>query len=382
MALERLTERALNRALLARQGLLERMAVSPAEAVERIGAVQAQYWPALTVALWSRVEGVGADTVPVELDRGGLVLGTLLRRTLHLVTPAQHFAFAAAVMAVGDDTWRRSGGEPTPEAEELRSRLPEFAADKPRTPDEVTAWIEDWVAGHPDAVDEAELEVQRKYRWRPFRSTVRLVRAPADGRWGQRVPEDVLAAPVPSDGVPPGPQEALRTVVRRHLGAFGPAGADDVAQWIGWKVTPVKALLKDLEPELVLFRDEKGRVLYDLPGAPRPGEDGPALVRLLPWFDSTLLAYAPGRRSRILPEEHREAVYAKANLQVRPTFLVDGTVAGTWSLERKRRTAVLTLRPLERLPRQARAQLTEEAERLLPVCAPDVAEHSVRVDEA
>ncbi|GAA2267848.1 MULTISPECIES: winged helix DNA-binding domain-containing protein [Kitasatospora] len=373
---EKLTDRALNRALLARQGLLERMASPLPEAVEAIGAVQAQYGPALPVALWSRVEGVGARTVHEALDRGELVVGTLLRRTLHLVTAREHAAYAAAVVAVGDDTWRRTGGEPTAEAERRRAELAEFAAQVARSPEEIADWLEEWVAARPDAVDPAELEFQRRYKWRPFRSTTALVRTPAQGGWSTKVPEALRAAPRPAGG-PPEPAQALREVVRRHLRAFGPAGADDVAQWIGGKVTQVKAVLKELAPELAEFTDEGGRVLYDLPQAPRPHEGQPAPVRLLPWFDSTLLAYAPKRRARILPEEYKDAVYAKANLQLRPTFLVDGLVAGVWSLDVKRRQAVLTLTPLAKLSAPVRRQLVAEAERLLPVCAPEAAGHQV-----
>lgn len=50
-----LDDRALNRALLARQGLLEPFDLPIAETVERIGAVQSQYWPAPPVALFSRM---------------------------------------------------------------------------------------------------------------------------------------------------------------------------------------------------------------------------------------------------------------------------------------------------------------------------------------
>ncbi|MGP3689730.1 winged helix DNA-binding domain-containing protein [Streptomyces sp. IBSNAI002] len=370
MTPQTLTDRELNRALLARQGLLERLDLPLPQAVEAIGAVQAQYGPALPVALWTRVRGVDADSVRTALEQRTLVVGTLLRRTLHLVTPAEHAAYAAVVVAAGDDTWRRTRGESDAAADRFREGLTEFAGSVARSPEEVTDWIEKWVAAHPQAIDAGELEFQRTYKWRPFRSTVAVTRSPAGGVWDEAVPEGVLAAPAPAGG-PPAPEAALHDVVHRHLRAFGPAGAADIAQWTGMKVTPVKALLKSLEGRLAVFKDESGQLLYDLPDAPRPPAAEPAPVRLLPWFDSTLLAYAPKRRARILPPEHRDAVYAKANLQLKPTFLVDGTVAGVWSLDRKRREAVLTLTPLEELSRAVTAELVAEAERLLPVCVPD-----------
>ncbi|MFI6846281.1 winged helix DNA-binding domain-containing protein [Kitasatospora sp. NBC_00085] len=374
MSGQTLTDRALNRALLARQGLRERLDLPLPQAVEAIGAVQAQYGPALPVALFSRVRGVDADSVRTALERRELVVGTLLRRTLHLVTPEQHAAYAAVVVAVGDDTWRRTRGKSAALTDRLRERLAEYAGSAARSPQEVADWVEKWVAANPEAFDPAELELQRTYKWRPFRSTVALVRSPADGVWGEGIPEGVLAAPRPAEGVPEA-QEALEEVVLRHLRAFGPAGADDVAQWIGAKITPVKALLASLGERLEVFRGEDGRLLYDLPDAPRPPAEEPVPVRLLPWFDSALLAFAPKRRARILPPEYKDAVYAKANLQLKPTFLVDGTVAGVWSLDRKRREAVLTLTPLQKLGRAVTAELVAEAERLLPVAVPDGPAH-------
>ena len=153
-----------------------------------------------------------------------------------------------------------------------------------------------------------------------------------------------------------------------------------MAGFIGWRTPPVRAALERLEPELARFEDESGRALYDLPDAPRPEAETPAPVRLLAAFDSALLAYAAKRRARILPDAHRDAVYERRNLQVRPTFLVDGRVAGLWSVEVRRREATLTLRPLERLARDARAALLAEAEQLVRALQPAVAKHAVAVE--
>ena len=72
--------------------------------------------------------------------------------------------------------------------------------------------------------------------------------------------------------------------------------------------------------------------MYDLPEAPRPDPDTPAPPRLLGAFDSTLLAYAVKHRARIVPEGLREAIYDKGNLRIQPTIVLDGLVAGTWSV--------------------------------------------------
>ena len=171
-------------------------------------------------------------------------------------------------------------------------------------------------------------------------------------RAGRKAP---AAARAPRQRGAPKGDKALDEVVRRHLRAFGPAGPDDVAGWIGWRTPPVRAALERLAPDLARFEDEDGRALYDLPDAPRPDPETPAPPRLLAAFDSILLAYAAKRRARILPDAHRDAVYERRNLQIRPSYLVDGLVAGTWSIEVKRREATLTLRPLERLARATRS---------------------------
>ena len=376
----RLGDQQLNRALPARQGLLERLRLPVVEAVEAVGAIQAQHWPAPRAALWTRVEGFDDTRLWGALDRRELVVGTLLRGTIHLVSAREHAAYAAVAEAVGALVWRRADTAAPPSAAELELPAALVAhCAQPRSGDDVVAFVEAWVDQHPGALGEEELARQRQYKWRPLRSTAAFVRAPASGGFGPRTPTGLAAAPERPDGLEL--DAALDDVVRRHLRAFGPAGADDVAQWIGWTVGAVRAALERLEGELERFEDEGGRALYDLPDAPRPDVDGAPPVRLLPWFDSVLLAYAPGRRGRILPDEHREAVYNRKNLQIRPTFLVDGLVAGPWALEAKGKKAALMLTPLRKITKKTSKALVDEAEWLVRFLHPDASAPSVAVVE-
>jgi hypothetical protein len=373
-----MTLRALNRALLARQGLLERLDAPLVEAVEAIGAVQAQYWPAPPVALWSRVAGFAPEPFYAALEGGDLVTGTLLRATLHLVSAREHPAYAAVAAEAAGHHWRRTDAEPGKAVGALLTKLQAYARTTPRTGEEIGTFVEEWVAAHPDALDAAELDRQRELKWRPFQRWSAFVRAPADGAWGTKAPSALIAASR-LRGAPKG-EKALDEVVRRHLRAFGPAGPEDVADWIGWRTPPVRAALERLAPDLARFEDEDGRALYDLPDAARPDPETPAAPRLLAAFDSVLLAYAGKRRERILPDAHRDAVYERRNLQIRPSYLVDGLVAGTWSIEVKRREATLTLRPLERLARATRTALLDEAERLARDVQPQAKAHNVLVE--
>ncbi len=376
---EQTQQLALNRALLARQGLLERLDAPLVEAVEALGALQAQHWPALPVALWSRVRGFAAADLYQALERRELLSGTLLRATLHLVSAREHPAYAAVVAAAGTDDWRRTPAAAGGEVQTLRKGLLTYTRKAPRSGEEIAAFIEEWLTAHPGAIDPDELERQRARHWRAFLRWSALVREPADGHWGTKAPAALRAAPG-SAAQPVGEQQALEAVIRRHLRAFGPAGAEDIASWIGWRVPPVRAALEQLAPQLERIEGARSRPLYDLPEAPRPDPETPAAPRLLAAFDSVLLAYATGRRARILPDAYRDAVYERANLRIRPTFLIDGLVAGTWSIEVRRREAVLTLRALQRLPRRERGALEQEAERLVRALHPDAVAHRVLLE--
>ena len=133
--------------------------------------------------------------------------------------------------------------------------------------------------------------------------------------------------------------------------------------------------MRDLGPafealgdELVRLRDEAGHELYDLPDAPRPPQDAPAPARLLPEFDSLVLAHAD--RGRIIAPAHRPLLITK-NLRVPATFLVDGEVAGTWSVIRRAHSATLGLVPFGRLAAGARRELEREGDALLAAIEPD-----------
>jgi len=162
--------------------------------------------------------------------------------------------------------------------------------------------------------------------------------------------------------------------VRRHLAAFGPATTADVQAWSG-----LGGLRETIEAmELATFKYGR-RTMYDLPDAPRPGADAPAPARLLPEFDSLVLAHKD--RTRVVADEHRKSLTTK-NLRVRATFLVDGFVAGAWTTARKRDTATLTLAPFGTLPKAAAAELAAEAEELLRFAEPDAAKRQLEISAA
>jgi hypothetical protein len=120
---------------------------------------------------------------------------------------------------------------------------------------------------------------------------------------------------------------AARRAVARHLRAFGPATVAGVVRWLHLPTPLVREALEQVRADAIRLRTEEGRVLFDLRRAPRPDAGVPAPPRFLPMWDSALLAFDD--RSRLLPDEYRAEV---VNVQgdVRPTFLVDGRIAGLW----------------------------------------------------
>jgi hypothetical protein len=363
--------RALNRALLARQGLLTPLDLDVVSAAEAIGAVQSQYWPAVAAAFATRLTAFDPADLCAALERHELLTGPLVRGTLHVASARDHAQYAAVTDASGVCHWQRTTKDPLPEAAGLRQLVADYASTV-RTRDEVAAFIEDWLAAHPGAVPEAEADRQRQSGWRPVLTWPGFTRV---GRWDTpNGPEGVLSAPVlPGSADAPSPRDALDAVVRSYLRAFGPAGTDDITQWLAWKVGTIRESLARLGDSLATFEDESGRTLYDLPDSPRPDRDAPAPARLLPWFDSTLLAYTPERRQRILPEGTWDRVYRRIGLRVDPTFFVDGFVSGLWTVKATARKATITLSPFEPLTKAARTEVALEAERLLGVIYPSAA---------
>lgn len=355
MADRTLTQRELNRALLARQLLLDRVRLPIPRALERMGGIQNQYAPNAYIRLWSCLEGFRRDDLTRALERRSVVQASLMRATIHVVSRRDFWPFAVAVREGHRDWWLRVR-KPRPDERELEAaavELRELMATGPRRHEELVE-----VAGRS---------------WGMVGPWLELVRVPPSGTWEQRRahlfqtaerwlgPEDVE------------PEEALDHLVRRYLAGFGPAARPDIAQWAGVNVRDIAPALHRVP--LRRFRDEQGKELLDLPRAPLPDSETPAPVRFLPTWDATLLVHA--RRTGVLPERYRPLVFSTKNPPSVATFLVDGAVAGVWRVERTARKATLVLEPFEPLPRPGLDELREEAERLARFVEPEAPEHGV-----
>ena len=333
-----LSERELNRALLARQLLLGRSTLSIPRALERMGGIQNQYAPNAYIRLWSCLETFRRDDLTRALERRTVVQGTLMRSTIHTVSTRDYWLFAA-------------GG---------RQGFREWLARVDKTSDreirQKDAALRKALAGGPRSAKQlGDVAKNRAALW------MEVVRVPPSGTWERRRADHYALAKEWIGPCTVSEDEGIGHLIRSYLRGFGPAALDDVSSWSG---VPTRMLSPALDRlRLRRFRDEQGRELIDLPRAPLPPPDTPAPVRFLPWWDAVLLVHA--RRTGVIPEEYRPIVFATKNPPSVPTFLVDGRVAGAWRYNDGR----VALEPYERLSRSTLRELREEGERLAALMA-------------
>jgi hypothetical protein len=347
-----LSSRALNRALLARQMLLERQTKPAAEVIEQLVGMQAQIPNDPYFALWTRL----VDFNPRELsdliaDRKAVRLA-MMRSTIHLVTARDCLQLRPVLQTVQDRVLYKS----SPFGRQivgmdlgaLVAAGREIVDEKPRTMAELGKRLQErW----PDC-DSTSMA----YGIRAFAP---LVQVPPRGLWGKKgqttltTAEHWLGGPLSDDDSPD-------DIILRYLAAFGPATIIDAQYWSG--LTKLKEAFERLRPKLMTFRDERGKELFDLPDAPRPDPDVPAPPRFLPQFDNVLLGH--NDRSRIAGAQVKGQQFVIDN-RYPGTILVDGFLSGIWIITRERRVATMQIRPFGPLANQDALAVEEEANRLL-----------------
>jgi len=354
-----LTEREVNRATLARQFLLERSALDAVAATEGIGGLQAQEPGSPYVALWSRIKDFEAADLDRAIHDRRLVKAGLFRGTLHLVSADDYLRFQPAIRITlqglaAQDQFRNAT---VTDMESLVDAAMTFA-DVPRD----NAAMHD----HLEGLARAEGRTAADVWWRVRREGA-FIRAPSDVPWSfGRRPTYVAAQAWLSGRAFVDERSAVEHLVRRYLGAFGPATLADLRAWSHVSVARLRPALAALT-DVIEVRDDAGRTLLDLADAPRPSADKPAPPRFLPMWDVALLGHRD--RTRVLPEVYRKAVISR-NGDVLPTFLVDGRVAGLWWVEPDGPRTRIVLEPFARISKSIRVALDEEAEHLRDLYGP------------
>ena len=359
--------RALNRATLARQHLLRRASLPALDVIEGLVGLQAQTPHTAYVGLWTRIEDFRPDELSDRLLDRSVVRLALMRGTIHLVTAPDAWGLRSLVQPVLDRAFagqfgKRLAGVDTAEVIAMGRA---FVDTEPRT---FRALGDHLLTRWPDR-DRMALE-------QVVRAGVPLVQVPPRGLWGRSGPiahtsiEAWLGASSPKPSTLP----TLEVMVRRYLGAFGPASVMDAQAWCG--LTRLGEVFERLRPELVTFRDERGRELFDLPDAPRPDQDTPAPVRFLYDFENLLLSYAD--RSRAMPQGSERDVEARTQESLN-TFTVDGFVRGSWRVDRTRESATLVVTPFRALSAGETAALMTEGDDLLHFLAAGLLLRDVQV---
>jgi Winged helix DNA-binding domain len=342
--------------------LLRREKAGVVKAVEHLLALQAQAPRPPHVALWSRVHKFERDQLVKALYARTLVRGTMMRGTLHIMSAKDFLAYRTALQpSLTAGMMAIVGQGPLPTIETLITAGRSAFGRKARPFADVRAALQ---SRFPDA--------HERLMAYAVRMQLPLVQVPlASEAWGFSAESDFALAEhwlKTKVGVGAG----AGSLVLRYLSAFGPASTADIQGWLG--IRGVAEVLAPIREKLMTFTDPRGREVFDLPNAPRPDADVEAPVRFLPEYDSVILAYAD--RSRIIDEAHRKALVTK-NLIVPATFLVDGRIAGTWKLERKKAAATLKLSPFVPLAKCAKLALEEEGDALLAFIEPGASVRSV-----
>ena len=319
-----LSLRQLNRTLLRRQFLLERHKHDCSQVIEALGGMQSQIPNPPYIGLWTRLDGFSKPQLTAALETREVARAPWIRSTLHLVTADYHQRFQAVIQPALARGLRSFFGA---RAKNLDiERL--IAIAKPYLEAEEPA-----IGALRDKLQEHEPDEDKQAMAYAVRSCLPLVQVPPSGAWGvgtratYTTAESWLGLAAPSD---------LPALFRRYLAAFGPADVMDFQTWTG--MTSLKSRLNETLATLVVYRDEAGRRLYDLPDGLIVGEDVPAPIRFLPEYDNILIGHKD--RSRILPEAQRKKVLVSAG-RVLGSAIIDGFVAAIWRVEREKEQATL-----------------------------------------
>jgi hypothetical protein len=350
-----ITARERNRALLARQLLLERVSMPPLQAVEHLVGMQAQTPRSPYTALWSRLNAFDPMELSRAIESRQAVRIALMRSTIHLVSARDALLLRPLTQPIvmrelTSPVWRRQLEGLDQDALAVKAR--ELLEDEPRSPKQLgAALLEHWPDREPRALAHAA------------RSLLPLVQIPPRGLWDRSgattltTAEHWLGQPLVCDA-------RWDDVALRYLAAFGPATAADLVAWS--RVPGFAEVVARLRPRLLVLHDEDGRELFDLPDAPRPPGDTPAPPRFLPDYDNLLLSHAD--RGFVFDDEVRAQMQTR-NGVLPGAVLVDGRVSAAWTVERTATDARLAVRCLD-LPRSARPAVRAEGAALLGFLAP------------
>lgn len=356
-----LTRRTLNRTLLGRQLLLERVDRPAESVIEHLVGMQAQEPIDPYVGLWSRLKDFDPQELSSLIEQRRAVRGSTLRTTLHLMTARDFLALRPVLQDVLERAWKSS-----PFAKDLVGvDLAELVAAgralveaEPLTTAQLaTALAPRWPDRTPNSLAYAS------------RFLLPIVQVPPRGLWGKKAGPKATTAQVWL-GEPLGTNTEPDEAILRYLAAFGPATVADMRIW-SW-LTGLRAVVDRLRPRLRIYQDEAGRELFDVEDGLVVDPDVPAPIRLLPQYDNIFLSHDD--RARILIER-----MTVPDLIWRGGVLVDGYISGAWRIRREKRQATMTIELVPKVTGPQRSEIEDEASRLFALLADDADTRDVQI---
>ena len=348
-----LDRRTLNRSLLARQLLLERVDLPPVDAVAQLVGMQTQVPLDPYIGLWSRLTAFDPVALGTALLERRLVRMTLMRATLHLVSAEDGLAMRPVLQAPIERAYASSPFAAHLSGLELGpviSRGVELV--ERRTAVDLPAR-----RGALGRVAASRRELARL--------RVPLSRSPGAGDATRRLGQDLQPKITTLDGWlgrPSAPTLSVDELVIRYLHAFGPASVADIRAW-SW-LGGVRPIVDRLRSNLCVYRDERGRELYDVRDGLFCDPATPAPVRFLPQYDNLFLAHVD--RARVM-----DRIKWDSSFMHRGTVFVDGFLSGAWKLSEQKRESTLVVELRTRVTATERRHVRREAERLLLFRTPD-----------
>ncbi|GEM48580.1 winged helix DNA-binding domain-containing protein [Deinococcus cellulosilyticus] len=358
-----LSVRALNRATLHRQHLIQRSDAMPLDLIQHLVGLQAQMPNPPYVGLWARLEHFHKADLTCLIEERKVVRAALMRSTLHLVTAQDYLELKPLIQPVLERQYRGSYGKQLNglDPAEVAAAAREILRQQPLNNQDLGLKLQEvWPDHDPHALAQAA------------RNFEGLIHVPPAGTWGHH--KSALLSPGEvylGEAVASRPD--LGQLILRYLGAFGPATLKDISVWSG--LTSLKPALQERQGVLRTFRDELGRELFDLADAALPDPDLPISPRFLPEFDNLLLSHFD--RSRVMDAAAKEKVFTRNGI-IRSAVLIDGFVQGLWKVEEGQKGNVLRVQMFQPFSKQDRDMLVQEGLKLLDFVAEEGTENQVQ----
>jgi hypothetical protein len=366
--------RTLNRTLLARQWLTRRSDGTPADVLRHLVAVQAQSPSAPYFGVGTRLTSFRHDDLAgTLLDRSAIRLVNL-RGTIHWSLSSDGCALRTWVQESLERGLATAWGSQLGgvDLEKVASAAEDLLGDGSMPVNDLgKALAEMWPDTSPSVLANAA------------RVLTPLVQVPPRGVWGSSGATAYARASAWVGSPNPTAPDAA-DFVRRYLAAFGPASVRDIQAWSG--LTRLASVAKVLEPELRHFTDESGTDLVDLADLELADPDEKTPPLFVAPFDNLILSHAD--RNRIINDDGRKAIATKNGL-IPGTILIDGFVAGTWTVDaeatvkKASRAApgVVTVTPFSRLAKRTAASLAAPGRAIAGLAGHDAKNSRVVVEE-